>query len=74
MTVKLSLAHEYKLLTFLNLLEAQRSGFFDVRHCSLSPEFRDHGISPWQANVSAECQLYWYTLAPFQAEAEEETS
>ena len=74
MSIKLSLAHEYKLLTFLDLLEKQHSGFFNVQHCSLIPEFKEQGISPWQANISAECQLNWYTLAPVQAVMEEDAS
>lgn len=62
MDIKLGLAHEGKLLTFLGQLEKGRNGVFDLQSCTLNPVFSQTGIKPRSENVAAECRLNWYTL------------
>lgn len=70
MDLTLKLSHEGRLLKFLNSLESANNGVFDVQECTLSPEFAAEGLRSWQANITANCRLNWYTLKPVADEVE----
>ncbi len=62
MKLQLNLAHEVDLLRYLDDLERRRPAVYQLRSCSLKPLFSDNGITLDKANVSASCNLIWYTV------------
>ncbi|VAW82839.1 hypothetical protein MNBD_GAMMA13-1148, partial [hydrothermal vent metagenome] len=62
MKLELNLAHEIDLLRYLDDLERRRPAVYQLRSCSLKPLFADNGIDLDKANISASCDLLWYTL------------
>jgi hypothetical protein len=62
MRVSLDLLHEEDLLRFLDALTARALGRFDVERCALRRVGTALQTDPTKANVSAECDLVWYTL------------
>lgn len=73
MDIKFGLTHEGKLLTFLEQLEKNSNGVFDLQKCLLKPAFAHGGIKPRSENVTAECRLNWYTLKENAPETDTET-
>lgn len=61
MKLALELRHEGDLPRFLKQLQARNGGLFDVAACGLR-RARDGDIRLDEANVSADCQLRWYSL------------
>jgi len=73
MQLQLELAHEVDLLGYFSDLARRRPAVYRVRGCSMKPLFTETGIALGAANVSAKCELYWYTVDSIPApEAEEE--
>ncbi len=70
MELKFGLSHEGKLLAFLRLLEQGDKGVFDIQQCTIKPAFTQTGIKPWDANITANCHLNWYTLKQIEIETE----
>lgn len=61
MKLLLDVRHEGDLPRFLRHLQARGGGLFEVTACSLR-RTRDGDISLAEPNLSAECQLRWYSL------------
>lgn len=62
MKVQLDLRHEGDLLRFLDRLEARRNGLFELTACTLRRSHDSLETSLQAANVSADCELQWYSL------------
>ena len=62
MQMQLDLAHEVDLLRYFSDLNRQRPAVYQLRGCQLKPMFSESGIQLHKANVSADCDLLWYTV------------
>ncbi len=65
MRLTLGLTHEADLLEFLDTLSAQGAGVFTVRSCGLTA-LPVGDPAPRRANLQAECEIDWLTVAPGQ--------
>lgn len=72
MRLKLDLRHEGDLFRFLNLLEARRSGLFELTACALIRYHEDEPINLHESNVKVDCELRWYSLDSAEAAVVEE--
>jgi len=66
MRLTLGLTHEGDLLEFLDALSSQNAGVFWVRSCALTA-LQISDPAPRRANLTAECEIDWLTVAPPQA-------
>lgn len=64
MVLQLNLSHEGELLRFLDALEAQQNGLFDLTGCSMTPGFVGATPTTDRPNLVARCELLWYTVRP----------
>jgi len=64
MKLHLDLAHEGRLVAFFDALRAEKPAVYQVRACSLKPDFDAGRIAFDKANVSADCELVWFTARP----------
>jgi len=62
MKVNLKMPHELDLLRLLDRMQRLNSGFFSVSDCKMSRD-DDIDISNSKPNVSASCNIKWYSLA-----------
>ena len=62
MKVDLNMLHELDLLRLLDRMQRLRTGFFSVSDCKMSRD-DDIDISASEANVTASCNIKWYSLA-----------
>jgi len=72
MSVQLELTHEVDLIRFFAALDHERPAIYQLRGCTLKPMFGAEGIAVDKANVSASCELAWYTVKRRTEESEEE--
>lgn len=72
MRLKLDLRHEGDLFRFLDLLEARRSGLFELSACALTRSRDDEPISLQESNLKVDCELRWYSLDSAEAAVVEE--
>lgn len=73
MRLELELLHEGDLLEFLQALAARDSGLFEPVSCSLRRTGGDaREISLQAANISAKCELRWFSLDSAEAVVGEE--
>lgn len=62
MSVQLELTHEVDLIRFFAELEHEKPAIYQLRGCTLKPMFGAEGVAVDKANVSASCELAWYTV------------
>ncbi|NNE39177.1 MAG: hypothetical protein HKN08_12795 [Gammaproteobacteria bacterium] len=62
MILTMQLLHEGDLFKILDRLEQSANGTFSLKSCSISSSASEVSIDPNAANVSAECELQWYTV------------
>ena len=62
MNLQLSLLHEGDLLSVISALDRKAFGIFHVESCELERKQEDFLSSGTSDNLSAECELAWYTL------------
>jgi len=72
MQIQMDLAHEVDLLRFFSELDRERAAVYELRGCSLSSTFNGSHVDMDKANVTASCDLAWYTVKPLSALEEEE--
>ncbi|HHH43640.1 MAG TPA: hypothetical protein ENK49_05830 [Gammaproteobacteria bacterium] len=73
MSVQLELTHEVDLIRFFAELEREKPAIYRLRGCTLTPMFGADGVAVDKANVSASCELTWYTVKRRSDETEEDT-
>ncbi len=73
MSVRLELAHEGDLMSFLDLLDARRLGVWDLERCHLVRLTLPGEPSLESPNVQADCRLLWFNLRGAQAEGGTDT-
>jgi len=64
MHIQMELAHEVDLLRFFDELDGQEAAVYELRGCSLLPTFSGGKVAMEKANVTATCDLAWYTVKP----------
>lgn len=62
MRLTLGATHEADLLEFMDALREQGAGVFSVKSCAVSP-VQTGQPEPGKANLSAECEIDWLTVA-----------
>jgi len=62
MSVQLELTHEVDLIRFFAELDHEKPAIYRLRGCTLKPLFNAEGIAFDKANVSASCNISWYTV------------
>jgi len=67
MQVQMELAHEVDLLRFFAELDREKAAVYELRGCSLSSTFNGDQVAMEKANVTASCDLAWYTVKPLSA-------
>jgi hypothetical protein len=65
MRLTLGVTHEADLLEFMDALREQSVGVFAVKSCALSA-VQTGQPEPGKANLNAECEIDWLTVAPRQ--------
>ena len=72
MALHFDLAHEGRLVAFFENLRAERPAVYQLHACTLTPSFTDGRIAFDKANVSADCELVWFTARPMERIIEED--
>ena len=62
MTLDLDLLHEQDLFDLFGMLDARGDGLYHVSHCLLDRLTAAIDPESLQANIKAQCELYWFTL------------
>jgi hypothetical protein len=62
MHLDLDLAHEVDLLRYFSALDRDPPGVYQLRDCTLSTLFGSNEVSLDKANISASCNLAWFTV------------
>lgn len=62
MQVNMDMLHEIDLIRFLERINKVAQGLYTVSSCSLTRRTKDVDTTSEQANVSAECELDWYSI------------
>ncbi|MCS3904421.1 hypothetical protein J2T55_002457 [Methylohalomonas lacus] len=62
MKISLEMPHEVDLLRLFDRLEQRKAGFFSASDCELSRRSPEIDLSPTTTNVSASCNIMWYSL------------
>ena len=62
MFLKLNLLHEGDFIAFINRLETQARGLFDIDYCKLERRTEKLVYQAEATNVSVTCDLRWYTI------------
>lgn len=65
MELRLDLTHEGRLLDFFNRLEEQKPAIYQLRSCSLTSTSDETELAVDLPNISAICQLRWFTVRDF---------
>lgn len=63
MQINLGLQHELDLQRLLMHLQ-QAKGLYNIQSCQLTANSLNPPVFQTQANISAQCQLNWYTIQP----------
>jgi len=66
MELHLDLTHEGRLVTFFDTLRAERPAVYQLQACTLISRFSENQVAFDKANVSADCDLVWYTARPME--------
>ena len=66
MELHLDLAHEGRLVTFFDSLRAERPAVFRLQACTLIPRLNEGQVAFDKANISADCDLVWFTARPME--------
>jgi len=66
MELHLELAHEGRLVAFFERLRDERPAVYQLQACTLTPGFNDGQIAFDKANVSADCDLVWFSVRPME--------
>lgn len=64
MNINLDMLHEADLIRFLERIDRAAKGLFSVSSCNLNRKSRQIAIEAGQVNVSADCNLDWYSIKP----------
>lgn len=64
MNINLDMLHEADLIRFLDRVDRSANGLYSVSSCSLSRRNKQIDVVSEQANVSADCNLNWYSIKP----------
>ncbi|MDZ7734840.1 MAG: hypothetical protein U5P41_00785 [Gammaproteobacteria bacterium] len=64
MNVSMDMLHEVDLTRFLDRVDRSANGLYSVSSCSFSRKNRQIDVVSEQANVSADCNLNWYSIKP----------
>ncbi len=70
MQLHLDLAHEGRLVAFFKHLRNERPAVYQLRACTLTPDFDNNHVKLHKPNISATCDILWFTAR--QAEHFEE--
>ena len=62
MSLTMQLLHEGDLFRIIDKLERDANGRFTLSFCSITPQSEEIVESPDAANISARCELRWYTI------------
>lgn len=62
MNINLDMLHEADLIRFLKRIDRAAKGLFSVSSCNLNRKNRQIAIEAGQVNVSADCNLDWYSI------------
>ncbi|VAW78154.1 hypothetical protein MNBD_GAMMA15-1185 [hydrothermal vent metagenome] len=73
MELHLDLAHEGRLVSFFENLRGERPAIYQLHACTLIPSFDNDSITFDRANVSADCDLIWFTARPMEQRTVEDT-
>lgn len=71
MKLHLDLAHEGRLVAFFDALRNERPAIYQLRACTMKPSFDKGKIAFDKANVTADCDLVWFTARPMQHHGED---
>jgi len=71
MQLHLDLAHEGRLVAFFDALRKERPAIYQLRACTMKPNFDQGKIAFDKANVSADCDLVWFTARPVKHHGED---
>jgi hypothetical protein len=63
MKLTLGLLHENDLALLLRELDKNATGLYSVKGCTLKRAQKEIGSDPSKENITAECELLWYTLS-----------
>ncbi len=66
MQLHLDLAHEGRLVSFFDDLRQERPAVYQLHACTLTPNLDEGRIALDKANVSADCDLIWFTVRPME--------
>ncbi len=66
MELHLDLAHEGRLVTFFDRLRKERPAVYQLHACTLTPNFARGQVALDKANISADCELIWFTARPVE--------
>ncbi len=72
MSIQMELSHEVDLIRFFAQLNREQPAIYRLRGCTLKPMFGTEGIALDEGNVSANCELAWYTVKPRSDSTEED--
>lgn len=64
MNINLDMLHEMDLIRFLERVDRAAKGHYSVSSCNISRKNRQIAIETGQVNVSANCNLDWYSIKP----------
>lgn len=70
MNLHLELVHEGYLVEFFETLKRDKSAIYQLRSCSMTSKLDDNGIHFDTPNITADCNLVWYTVRPFANDSE----
>ncbi len=62
MTLDIGLLHEGDLLQLFDILNDEAAGLYNVSRCTLSREGTLLDLNSARSNLSANCEILWYTL------------
>ena len=62
MKLNLGLLHEIDLAKLINELNKDASGLFNIKRCRFNRTHKGIEIDPEKSNISADCELQWYSL------------
>ncbi|HFD80057.1 MAG TPA: hypothetical protein ENK05_06675 [Gammaproteobacteria bacterium] len=71
MQLHLDLLHEGRLVDFFGALDDDRAAVYQLRSCTMVPDFSGATVAADKANVSADCDMIWYTVDRLQTVEED---
>lgn len=66
MKLHLDLAHEGRLIAFFENLRSERPAVYQLHDCTATPTFGGNNVSFDKANLTADCELAWFTARPIE--------